>query len=64
MRYAHISLATPHVAAAIGAIISGGYQKESAMSELYYLYYTTPSPLPRFVINWIRSNFGGIASGR
>lgn len=34
------------------------------MSELYYLYYTTPSPLPRFVMNWIRSNFGGIAAGR
>lgn len=34
------------------------------MSELYYLYYTTPSPLPRFVIDWIRSNFRSIASGR
>jgi hypothetical protein len=37
---------------------------ESAMSEMYYLYYTTPSPLPRFVIDWIRSNFGRAASGR
>lgn len=34
------------------------------MSDLYYLYYSTPSPLPRFVMNWIRSNFGSIASGR
>jgi len=64
MRFAHASRAGPYVAADIGTIISGGNQKESAMSELYYLYYTTPSPLPRFVLNWIRSNFGGIASGR
>lgn len=64
MRLMHISLAGPHIVAASGTIISGGNQKESAMSELYYLYYTTPSPLPRFVMNWIRSNFGGIASGR
>jgi len=28
------------------------------MSEMYYLYHTTPSPLPRFVIDWFRSNFG------
>lgn len=34
------------------------------MSDLYYLYHNTPSPLPRFVLNWIRSNFGGFASGR
>lgn len=34
------------------------------MSDLYYLYHSAPSPLPRFVLNWIRSNFGGIASGR
>lgn len=64
MHSTHASLAGPKVAAATGAIISGGNQKESAMSELYYLYYATPSPLPRFVMNWIRSNFGGTASGR
>lgn len=64
MHVAHNSLAGPAVARGNAAIISGGHQKESAMSELYYLYYTTPSPLPRFVMNWIRSNFGGIAAGR
>lgn len=52
------------LAAATEATISGGNQMESAMSELYYLYYTTPSPLPRFVIDWIRGNFGGRTSGR
>lgn len=26
------------------------------MNELYYLYHAAPSPLPRFVLNWIRSN--------
>jgi hypothetical protein len=64
MRLAHDYVAGPGIARVRAAIISGGHQMESAMSELYYLYYTTPSPLPRFVINWIRSNFGGRPSGR
>lgn len=64
MHSAHDSQAGLSIAAATDAIISGGNQMESAMSELYYLYYTTPSPLPRFVIDWIRSNFGGLISGR
>lgn len=64
MRSTHDSQAGFSIAAVTDAIISGGNQMESAMSELYYLYYTTPSPLPRFVIDWIRSNFGGLVSGR
>ncbi len=64
MRLAHDSLAGLSIARVPAATISDGYQMESAMSELYYLYYTTPSPLPRFVIDWIRSNFGGRTSGR
>ncbi len=64
MHSTHDSQAGLSIAAATDAIISGGDQMESAMSELYYLYYTTPSPLPRFVIDWIRSNFGGLISGR
>ena len=60
----HVSVAGPSIARVRAAIISGGHQMESAMSELYYLYYTTPSPLPRFVIDWIRSNLGGRTSGR
>jgi hypothetical protein len=64
MRLAYVPRAEPNIAAAVVTIISGGNQMESAMSEMYYLYYTTPSPLPRFVIDWIRSNFGRAASGR
>ena len=64
MRFVHDSCPGPGIARGSAAIISGGHQMESAMSELYYLYYTTPSPLPRFVIDWIRSNFGGRTSGR
>lgn len=28
------------------------------MSEMYYLYHASPSPLPGLVMDWIRSIFG------
>jgi len=34
------------------------------MSEMYYLYFPIPSPLPRLVVNWARSYFEGLVSGK
>jgi hypothetical protein len=33
---------------------------EPVMSELYYLYHPSPSPLPRLVADWIRGNLGSL----